>query len=146
MHAWTSKKRLFKRHRYFIPKPMKCSSFSEMIISISSHIRYYTRQKKKKSIQLFSCIVFHLHKRERDLIESNPRNVYLTVYNNEWNWIRAIVLVLFSSNYTIEKKRKEELFTSYDFSSSVKIDWNKTIIEHICISFNMDIFRWEIEE
>ncbi len=115
-------------------------------------VTYWVLHKGRiEAILLFFCFFNHRfqYTQERQLIKQNHGTILLFIdvrMLNEWNWIinRLPPPPLFSYNYSVEK---EKLLTSYDFTLSVKIDWNKTIIGHICISFNrlywMYIFIWE---
>lgn len=150
MHAWTSKKKLSKTSIHY-SKAHQMLTFSKMMISISSHIRCYTRKKKRtESIQLFSFTVFHPYTKEKK--RENWLNKIIEMYISLFTTMNGIelsivLLIFFQLHYREKRKEKKKLLTSYDFGSSMKIDWNKTIIEHICISFDrlysMDIFRWE---
>jgi hypothetical protein len=155
VHAWTSKKKALDKHHQYMYALSKSQSSVEFFNHHHHHyfhfVTYWILHKGRiESILLFFCFfttVFNIYRRENWL--NKIMALYYCLFTgvcmlNEWNWIINRPPLLFSYNYSVEK---EKLLTSYDFTSSVKIDWNKTIIGYICISFNrlywMYIFIWE---
>lgn len=116
-------------------------------------VTYSMLYKEKKENRINSIVLFHrfssIHERKK---RENWLNKIIEMYISLFTTMNGIelsivLLIFFQLHYREKRKEKKKLLTSYDFGSSMKIDWNKTIIEHICISFDrlysMDIFRWE---
>jgi hypothetical protein len=105
---------------FFFPGQVK-TKLIRSIISISSFIEYYTRN------EYYSFVFYHhfQYTQERKLIKQNHSIVLLFTGVYLLNEIELSIdsfSLLFSYNYSDEKKEEEKLLTSYDFTSSARID------------------------
>jgi hypothetical protein len=113
--------------------------FQSSLLFPFRHILSITQGKNgdKFIILLFFISIFNIHKRGNWLNKIISLDYCLQV---SICWIKFNYQSLHSPSYflaiTLKKKKEEKLLTSYDFISSARIDWNKTIISLICISFN----------